>query len=111
MAKFIITSSKPKVFHFNLQASNGEVILSSESYTTKDSCLKGIESVKSNAPDPAKYSIFESKDGRFYFTLKAGNNKVIGTSQMYKSLPNLNTGIASLQKNAPIARVEDKTVK
>ena len=38
-------------WHFNLVATNGRVIASSESYETKASALKGIESVKRNAPN------------------------------------------------------------
>ena len=37
--------------HFVLKADNGEVIATSQVYTTKDSCKKGIESVKKNAPE------------------------------------------------------------
>ena len=36
---------------FVLKADNGEVIATSQVYTTKDSCKKGIESVKKNAPE------------------------------------------------------------
>lgn len=35
---------------FNLKASNGETIATSERYTTKQGALHGIESVKTNAP-------------------------------------------------------------
>ena len=37
-------------FHFNLVASNGQVIATSEAYERKQSALNGIESVKNNAP-------------------------------------------------------------
>ena len=50
MGKFVIKQSNAG-FHFVLKASNGEVIATSQVYTTKDSCKKGIESVKKNAPD------------------------------------------------------------
>lgn len=110
MAKFRITLQKNSEYHFSLVADNGEIILSSEGYTTKDSCLKGIESVKKNSPEPGNYSVSESKDGKFYFTLKAANNKIIGTSETYNTLDSLNAGIASLQKNGPRATVEDTTV-
>ena len=49
MAKFEITVRKNGEFQFNLKASNGEVILTSEGYTTKSACLNGVESVKKNA--------------------------------------------------------------
>ena len=51
MGKFVITVRKNGEFQFNLKASNGQVILTSEGYTTKTACLNGIESVKKNAPE------------------------------------------------------------
>ena len=51
MGKFVITVRKNGEFQFNLKASNGQVVLSSEGYTKKESCLNGIESVKKNAVD------------------------------------------------------------
>ena len=50
MGKFVIKESDAG-FHFVLKAANGEVIATSQVYTTKDSCKKGIESVKQNAAD------------------------------------------------------------
>ena len=50
MGKFVIRQSNAG-FHFVLKASNGEIIATSQVYTTKDSCKKGIESVKKNAPE------------------------------------------------------------
>jgi len=37
-------------FRFRLKAANGEIIATSEAYSSKDSCVNGIESVKKNAP-------------------------------------------------------------
>jgi uncharacterized protein YegP (UPF0339 family) len=49
-AKFEYYADKAGKFRFRLKAGNGEVIAVSEAYNSKDSCLKGIESVKKNAP-------------------------------------------------------------
>ena len=48
--KFELKKAKDGQFHFNLLATNGQVILSSEMYKAKDSALNGIESVQKNAP-------------------------------------------------------------
>lgn len=37
-------------FRFRLKAANGEVIATSEAYSSKEGCVNGIESVKKNAP-------------------------------------------------------------
>lgn len=49
--KFVVKKGSSGKFHFNLVASNGEVIATSESYESKSSAMKGIESVKKNAVD------------------------------------------------------------
>ncbi|WP_314326143.1 YegP family protein [Paenarthrobacter ilicis] len=47
--KFEVYKDKSGAFRFRLKAGNGEVIASSESYTTKAAALNGITSVKNNA--------------------------------------------------------------
>lgn len=49
--KFEVYEDKSGKFRFRLKASNGQVIALGQAYSTKESCLKGIESVRSNAPD------------------------------------------------------------
>ena len=49
-AKFEIKKDKSGQYRFNLKAANGEVIASSEAYTTKAAARNGVESVKKNAP-------------------------------------------------------------
>ena len=105
MAKFEISVRKNGEFQFNLKASNGEVILTSEGYTTKAACLNGAESVKKNAVDEKRFETMVAKNGKPYFTLKATNGQIIGQSQMYASERNRNNGIASVMKNAPVAEV------
>jgi uncharacterized protein YegP (UPF0339 family) len=48
--KFVLKKGSSGKYHFNLVASNGQVIATSEAYERKESALHGIESVKSNAP-------------------------------------------------------------
>ncbi len=50
MTKFEIYKDAAGKFRFRLRAPNGEIIATGEAYTSKDSCQKGIESVKTNAP-------------------------------------------------------------
>jgi uncharacterized protein YegP (UPF0339 family) len=107
MGKFVIDIRKNGDFHFNLKAGNGQVILSSQGYSSKDGCLNGIESVKKNAADENKFEKKVSTNGKFYFNLKAGNGQIIGSSEMYESEAGCDNGIASVQKNAPEASVEE----
>ena len=57
-----------------------------------------------------KYVIKQAKSG-FMFNLKAGNGEVIATSETYNTLDACKNGVASVQKNAPIAAIEDQTAK
>ncbi|GAA1916233.1 YegP family protein [Microbacterium aoyamense] len=49
--KFELWVDKAGEYRFNLKASNGQVIATSQGYASKASALNGIESVKTNAPD------------------------------------------------------------
>ena len=108
MGKFVITKRKDDEFQFNLKASNGQVILSSEGYTTKSSCENGIESVKTNSQNDSRFDRKSSTNDKFYFNLKASNGQIIGTSEMYENASGRDNGIESVKTNAPNAEVEDK---
>ena len=118
MGKFVIKETKTGV-KFDLKATNGEVILSSEVYKTEASCRKGIASVMRNAPAAVedqtveefetikhpKYEIYTDKAGEFRFRLKARNGEIIGVSEGYKKKPSCLNGIESVKKNAPDAPI------
>ena len=109
MGKFEITSRKNGDFQFNLKATNGQVILTSQGYKTKATCLNGVESVKKNSQDEARFEKKVASDGSPYFNLIATNGQVIGSSQMYANETNRDNGIASVMNNAPDAEVVDLT--
>ncbi len=110
MGKFVITTRKNGEYQFSLKAGNGQEILGSEGYTTKAACQNGIESVKKNSQDDARFERLESKNGKWYFNLKATNGQIIGTSEMYESASSRDNGIESVKKNAPDADVDDQSV-
>ena len=107
---FVISTRSNGEFQFNLKAGNGQVILSSEGYTAKSGCLNGIESVRKNAASDGNFERLDAKDGRKYFTLKAGNGQVIGQSQMYADAGGRDNGIRSVMDNAPGAKLDDTTI-
>ena len=110
MGKFIVKVRANGDYQFNLLATNGQVILSSQGYKSKASCLNGIESVKKNSQEEARFVVSEAKNGKPYFNLMATNGQVIGSSQMYANERNLKAGIASVMKNAPEAPVVEDEV-
>jgi uncharacterized protein YegP (UPF0339 family) len=111
-AKFEISKSKANQnYYFRLRVSNnGEIILASEGYTTKDNCRNGIASVKVNSPSDSNYDRLTANNGQYYFNLKSsGNYQIIGTSEMYASKQGRDIGIESVKRNAPTADVVDLT--
>ena len=106
--KFVSTLRKNGEFQFNLKATNGQVILTSEGYTTKSACMNGIESVRKNCKTEARFDKKVASNGKPFFNLKASNGQVIGSSQMYASERTMKAGIASVMKNAPDAPVVEE---
>ena len=118
MGKFVVKETNTG-FKFDLKAGNGEVIATSEVYTTKAACLNGVDSVKNNCVGDVedqtvenfetvkhpKFELYEDKAGEFRFRLKAKNGEVIATSEGYKTKASCENGIASVKKNAPDAEV------
>ncbi|HBG40527.1 MAG TPA: hypothetical protein DDZ96_02810 [Porphyromonadaceae bacterium] len=111
MGKFVISKRKNGEFQFNLKAGNGQVILSSEGYTTKVNCMKGVESVRKNSHDESLYEKKTSSNGKFFFNLKAKNGQIVGNSEMYESESSRNNGIQSVKSNAPDASLDDQTLE
>ena len=105
--KFEIKLGKTGKFRFNLKASNGQIILSSEAYDSRSSATKGITSVKKNAQNEKRFERKTAKDGSSYFVMKAANGEPIGKSEMYTTARAMENGIASVGKNAPDAPVAD----
>ena len=109
MAKFeIYQSGKNKEYRFRMKASNGQIILSSEGYKSKNACLNGVDSIKKNAKNPKRYTKSQTSSGAYRFALVAGNKEIIGISQNYKSASGRNNGVKSVMKNAgkaPIAEL------
>jgi len=106
---FELKESKDGQFMFNLKASNGQVILTSELYTTKPSAENGIESVRKNSSREGAFEVKANAKGEPYFILKATNGQEIGRSEYYSSKTVMEKGIESVKKNAPEAAIEDLT--
>jgi hypothetical protein len=107
MGKFEINKDKAGKHRFNLKAGNGQIILSSQGYESKSGCTNGIDSVRKNSQDDARYDRKTAKDGSPYFNLTSTNGQVIGNSEMYSTAAAMENGVASVKSNASNAEVED----
>ena len=119
MGKFLIKKTATGV-KFDLLATNGQVIASSEVYTSEAACKNGIESVIKNSAvakiedqtvegfetvTNPKFEMYTDKAGEFRFRLKARNGEVIAVSEGYKAKASCENGIESVIKNAADAEV------
>ena len=122
MGKFVIRKTNTGI-KFDLKASNGEVIATSEVYSSPESCKKGLASVQKNAPVAAvenqtlegyavekhpKFEIYIDKAGEFRFRLKATNGQIIAVSEGYKAIASCLNGIESVKKNAVDAKIVEE---
>lgn len=118
MGKFVIKQTNTGV-KFDLKAGNGEVIATSEVYTTEAACQNGIQSVKNCcvgeiedqtveevvAVKHPKFEMYLDKAGEYRFRLKARNGEIIAVSEGYKAKAGCLNGIESVKKNAPDAEI------
>ena len=122
MSKFVVKEVSSGV-KFDLKATNGQVILTSEVYTTEAACRNGIASVAKNAPIAGvenqteegyetlthpKFEMYQDKAGEYRFRLKARNGEIIAVSEGYTAKAGCLNGIESVQKNAPEAEIVEE---
>jgi len=122
MGKFVVKKTNTGV-KFDLKATNGQVIATSEVYNSNAACANGIESVRKNAPIAAvedqtkegyateknpKFEIYTDKAGEFRFRLKATNGQIIAVGEGYTTHANCVNGIESVKKNAPDAEIVEE---
>ena len=90
---------------YRLRADNGEIVQSSEGYTSKPACQNGIQSVKANCQPHRFESFFES--GQHGFNHVAANGEIIGRSEKYTTAQARDHGLQVVLREAPEARVQD----
>lgn len=101
--------AKDGQFMFNLVATNGQVILTSELYKSRSAAENGIASVQKNGADENNFEFRKTKSDQPYFILKAKNHQEIGRSQYYASESSAKNGVKSVMNNAVTTVVKDKT--
>ena len=119
MGKFEVKQSAKGV-SFNLLATNGQVVATSQVYKSLRSAKAGIASVAKNAPIAAiedqteaqfekkaspKFEVYTDKAGKTRFRLKAKNSQIIAVGEAYETKKACLAGVASVQKNAAGATI------
>lgn len=132
MGKFVIKKTPSGAFNFSLYAANQEKIaVSSQVYTTKAACKKGMESIgkhavkciaedrvedqtlkKPEAKTCPKFEVYFDKAGLYRYRLIASNGESIAMSEEgYKSKSGVMNGIKSVSVNAVNAEIVDETLE
>ncbi len=132
MGKFVMKKTPSGAFNFSLYAANREKIaVSSQVYTTKGACKKGMESIGKHAakciaegrvedqtlknPETKtcpKFEVYFDKAGLYRYRLIASNGESIAMSEEgYKSKSGVTNGIKSVSVNAVDAEIVDETVE
>ncbi|HEU0036038.1 MAG TPA: DUF1508 domain-containing protein [Kofleriaceae bacterium] len=88
-------------FHFNFFARNGQIVLSSEAYTTEAAAYNGAMAVQADGQSAAAYTINQNATGGFYFVVKAQNGEIIGTSQQYTTKDSAQSAATAVQALLP----------
>lgn len=95
--------------YFHLIAADGEVILTSYAYPSKDAAMRGILSAKDNACDDIRYLWKTSRTNEHYFVLETPDGVLIGKSEKFASEAACDQGIESVKKYGPVASFVDQT--
>lgn len=114
MGKYVVKGTATGT-KFDLKAVNGEVIATSEVYSSEGSALNGIESLKkvattANLEDQTvknyevktnpKFEVYSDKAGEFRFRLRARNGEILVFSEGYTTKASCFNGIDSVRRNA-----------
>ena len=98
MGNYIIKKGTKGEYYFNLLADNSQIILTSQTYSSKSLCFNGIQLVKNTCPYDS-YERKKSLNNKYYFVLKESKGQIIGTSELYGSKAAMENGIESVKKN------------
>ena len=122
MGKYVIRKSKVG-FYFNVEASNGQVIATAQSYKSKPSCKAAIVALKkvANAPiedltvkdaprfSNPKWQVYQDRKNEFRFRLLASNGNNLIWGEGYSTMQSCKAGVLSVQQNVN-SEIDDKTI-
>lgn len=109
MGKFIILDKENSGFQFILRSKNGKIILTSESFPTKEACLAAIEQVRINSDPKKHFELKTSAKGYHYFNINDKERKRLCFSGFYVSAGVRDRGIGFIIDNIKSAAIEDQT--
>ena len=92
-------------WRFNVHAKNGQVVLSSEQYSSEAAAVNGAVAVQTVGKDATAYTLLENSSKGWYFTVKADNGQIVGVSQQYTTKASAQSAITSLKGLLPDVQI------
>ncbi len=105
LGKWVVEQKSDDEFISLLSASNGEIMLTSETYVSEDGARKGIETII-KAVESGEFVIHKTKNGTFYFKLKSAGNRLLCAGEIYKERTSCENAVESVKRiaaDSPIA--------
>ena len=94
---------------FKLKGSNGEIILSSETFCSKASAENAITFARYNAPDEHNYELKQTTGERRYFVLRGKNYQILGSGGPFSCESEARRGIKTAMECAATEEIMDLT--
>ncbi len=106
--KFVLRKSEAESpFSFVFKGKDDKILIKSENYKQKTSALNGIESVKKNCLEDARYEFKTSKSDKYFFNIKSTNGQIVGTSAFFDSEEDRKNAISYLKRYCKDAKTEE----
>lgn len=94
--RFEVFTGENRQTYFHLRAGNGEIMLSSEGYSSKQAAQNGLASVQANGNKASSFQIFSAADGQYGVRLVAANGETIARGELYASRANAERAVSRL---------------
>ncbi|MBI9008915.1 MAG: DUF1508 domain-containing protein [Tenericutes bacterium] len=101
--KYQLSKEGDKAFFIKLVASNGQVLLVSQKYASKQSALNGLESIK-NAIENQNFTVSKDKQERYQYKLYTSNKQLIVSGETYPQRANCLSSVESVIRFSGLAK-------
>ena len=104
--QFIIFKNTDRQFYFRMYNDKGKLLLTGEPNELRLNCINEIRQLYAIAERDFNYRLSKAQ-GHFYFEIINNQNKVIATSEVFRTMPGMAYGINAVKKNVTVAVIED----
>lgn len=108
--KWVVVKKRDNEFVAQLMASNGEIMLNSEVYSSFEGAKSGISTIQKGVVE-GKFVVYNDKDGDNYFKLKSSGNKLLCAGEIYKTKEGCLSAIESVKRIAKDSPISDVVVE